>query len=251
MKLLRLSLAALLLVSVTFGQSKKQPTKKETPAPVALKTVADSISYAIGQNLYSNLKDPLIQLNLDVLIASLKDAAADKPLFGQEKTVQILTELSHKMQQRQMDEQAAAEQKRKEEMAPVIEKNKKEGEAFLEENKKKEGVITTASGLQYKILSKGTGEVSPKATDKVKVHYKGTLLDGKVFDSSYDRNELAEFPLNQVIKGWTEGLQLMHVGDKFQFFIPYNLAYGEMGRGEAIPPASVLTFEVELLDITK
>ncbi|MFA6599104.1 MAG: FKBP-type peptidyl-prolyl cis-trans isomerase [Ignavibacteriaceae bacterium] len=251
MKVLKLLVLTLMLFSVAFAQNKKQSTKKGTPAPVVLKTQADSISYAIGQNIYGSLKDPLIQINLDVLIASLKDAAVEKPLFPQEKTIQILTELNTKMQERQAAVQKAAEEKKKAEMAPMIEKNKKEGTAFLEENKKKEGVVTTASGLQYKILSKGTGEVSPKATDKVKVHYKGTLLDGKVFDSSYERNQPAEFPLNQVIKGWTEGLQLMHVGDKFQFFIPYELAYGEMGRGETIPPATVLTFEVELLDIVK
>jgi len=240
-----------LMFSVVFAQNKRKTAPKATPPPVVLKTLGDSVSYAIGQNIYGNLKDPLVQLNLDILIASLKDAAAEKPLFTQEKTIQILTELSSKMQERQAEQQKVAEEKKKAEMAPVLEKNKKEGSAFLDLNKTKEGVVTTASGLQYKILSKGTGNVSPKATDKVKVHYKGTLLDGKVFDSSYERNQPAEFPLNQVIKGWTEGLQLMHVGDKFQFFIPYDLAYGEMGRGETIPPATVLTFEVELLDIVK
>ncbi|MCK9211697.1 MAG: FKBP-type peptidyl-prolyl cis-trans isomerase [Ignavibacteriaceae bacterium] len=240
----------LILFSVAFAQNKKPSAKKEAPASVVLKTQGDSISYAIGQNIYSNLKDPMIQLNLNVLIASLKDAATEKSIFSQEKTTQVLTELNKKMQERQAALQKAAEEKKRADMAPIIEKNKKEGETFLEENKKKEGVITIASGLQYKIISKGTG-VSPKTTDKVKVHYKGTLLDGKVFDSSYDRNEPAVFQLTQVIKGWTEGLQLMQVGDKYQFFIPYDLAYGEMGRGETIPPATVLTFEVELLDIVK
>jgi len=251
MKVLKLLVLTVMLFSVAFAQNKKQSTKKTAPAPVVLKTQGDSISYAIGQNVFASLKDPLIQLNLDVLIASLKDASNEKPIFSEQKTMEVLTNLNKKMQERQAAVQKATEEKKKADMAPMIEKNKKEGTAFLEENKKKEGVITTASGLQYKILSKGTGEVSPKATDKVKVHYKGTLLDGKVFDSSYERNQPAEFPLNQVIKGWTEGLQLMHVGDKFQFFIPYELAYGEMGRGETIPPATVLTFEVELLDIVK
>ncbi len=250
MKVIKLFVLTLMIFSVAFAQSKKSSAKKETSAPVVLKTAGDSISYAIGQNIYANLKDPLVQLNLDVLIASLKDAANGKPILNEEKTMQCLTALNQKMQARQAEMQQLAEAKKKNEMAPVIEKNKKESETFLEENKKKEGVLTTESGLQYKILSKGNG-ASPKATDQVKVHYKGTLLDGKVFDSSYDRNEPATFPLNQVIKGWTEGLQLMQVGDKFQFFIPYNLAYGEMGRGETIPPATVLTFEVELLDIVK
>lgn len=249
MKVIKLLALTLMIFTIAFAQNKKQSTKKETP--VVLKTAGDSISYAIGQNIYASLKDPLIQLNLDVLIASLKDAANGKPILNEEKTMQCLTGLNQKMQERQAAAQKATEDKKQAEMSPVIEKNKKEGETFLEENKKKEGVVTTASGLQYKILSKGTGGILPKATDQVKVHYKGTLLDGKVFDSSYDRNEPATFPLNQVIKGWTEGLQLMQVGDKFQFFIPYNLAYGEMGRGETIPPATVLTFEVELLDIVK
>ncbi|MFA6980770.1 MAG: FKBP-type peptidyl-prolyl cis-trans isomerase [Ignavibacteriaceae bacterium] len=251
MKVIKLFALTLMIFSVAFAQNKKSSAKKGTQASVVLKTQGDSISYAIGQNIYANLKDPLVQLNLDVLIASLKDAANGKPILNEEKTMQCLTALNQKMQARQAEMQQLAEAKKKNEMAPVIEKNKKESETFLEENKKKEGIVTTASGLQYKILSKGTGDVLPKATDKVRVHYKGTLLDGKVFDSSYERNEPAEFPLNQVIKGWTEGLQLMHVGDKFQFFIPYNLGYGEMGRGETIPPATVLTFEVELLDIVK
>ncbi|MCK9426662.1 MAG: FKBP-type peptidyl-prolyl cis-trans isomerase [Ignavibacteriaceae bacterium] len=250
MKVIKLLALILMIYSVAFAQNKKQSAKKETPAPVVLKTAGDSISYAIGQNVFASLKDPLIQLNLDVLIASLKDAANGKPILTEEKTMQCLTALNQKMQERQAAVQKVSEEKKQTEIAPVIEKNKKEGEVFLEENKKKEGVLTTASGLQYKILSKGNG-ASPIATDQVKVHYKGTLLDGKLFDSSYDRNEPATFPLNQVIKGWTEGLQLMQVGDKFQFFIPYNLAYGEMGRGETIPPATVLTFEVELLDIVK
>jgi len=249
MKLMRIFIVLLLTISVVTAQTKKA-TNDKTAASVVLKTQGDSISYAIGQNIYGNLKDPGIQLNLNVLIESLKDAAKAKSILLQEQITKVLTALNTKMQERQMVQQKAEEEKKKAEMAPMIEKNKKEGEAFLAENKKKEGVVTTASGLQYKVITKGTG-ASPKATDQVKVHYKGTLLDGKVFDSSYDRNEPATFPLNQVIKGWTEGLQLMQVGDKYQFFIPYDLAYGEMGRGETIPPAAVLIFDVELLEIVK
>jgi FKBP-type peptidyl-prolyl cis-trans isomerase FklB len=240
----------LLTISVVFAQNKKPATKKAAES-VVLKTQGDSISYAIGQNIYGNLKDPAIQLNLNVLIESLKDASVEKSILPQDKIMQVLTALNTKMQEKQMAAMKAEEERKKAEMAPLIEKNKLEGSAFLAGNKKKEGVVTTESGLQYKIITKGTGGASPKATDQVKVHYKGTLLDGKVFDSSYDRNEPATFPLNQVIKGWTEGLQLMSVGDKYQFFIPYDLGYGEMGRGETIPPATVLTFEVELLDIVK
>jgi FKBP-type peptidyl-prolyl cis-trans isomerase len=122
------------------------------------------------------------------------------------------------------------------------------GKAFLEENGKKEGVTTTASGLQYKVIKAGTG-ARPKATDTVNVHYKGTFLDGKTFDSSYDRGQPISFPLNRVIPGWTEGVQLMPVGSTYEFYIPSNLAYGEAGAGGAIPPNSTLIFVVELLKI--
>ena len=122
------------------------------------------------------------------------------------------------------------------------------GKVFLEANGKKEGVTTTASGLQYKVIQPGSG-AQPKATDTVKVHYKGTFLDGKTFDSSYDRGEPISFRLNQVIAGWTEGVQLMPVGATYEFYIPSNLAYGERGAGGVIPPNSTLIFVVELLDI--
>ena len=123
-----------------------------------------------------------------------------------------------------------------------------EGQRFLEENAKKEGVVTTPSGLQYKVLDEGFGP-RPKATETVKVHYKGTLIDGTQFDSSYDRGEPISFPLNGVIRGWTEGVQLMPVGAKYEFYIPYNLAYGEKGAGGVIPPYATLVFVVELLGI--
>jgi len=122
------------------------------------------------------------------------------------------------------------------------------GQAFLAANAKKEGVVTTASGLQYKVLQAGTGP-RPKATDTVNVHYRGTFIDGKTFDSSYDRGEPISFGLNQVIRGWTEGVQLMPVGSKYEFYIPYNLAYGERGAGGAIPGYATLIFQVELLAI--
>ncbi len=127
-------------------------------------------------------------------------------------------------------------------------KAKEEGEKFLAENAKREGVKTTASGLQYEVLEATLGQ-KPKATDTVRVHYEGTLIDGTVFDSSYKRGESIAFPLNGVIKGWTEGLQLMSVGSKYKFFIPYQLAYGERGAGASIPPYAALIFTVELLGI--
>lgn len=130
----------------------------------------------------------------------------------------------------------------------LAEENFAKGQAFLAENAKKEGIVTTESGLQYEVLQPGTGTEHPKATSKVKVHYEGKLLDGTVFDSSYKRNEPIVFGLNQVIKGWTEGVQLMGVGEKTRFYIPSNLAYGKTGSGP-IPPAATLIFDVELLDI--
>jgi len=133
--------------------------------------------------------------------------------------------------------------------ATTPEENQAAGIAFLAENAKKPNIKTTVSGLQYEVLSKGTGTVSPAATDTIKVHYKGTTLDGTVFDSSYDRGAPASFPLNRVIAGWTEGVQLMKVGDKFRFYIPADLAYGSEGAGRLIAPNATLIFEVELIKI--
>ena len=255
MKPLKVVLIILLGLSVTFAQNKNQtkeksPSKSKAQSSVTLKTQGDSVSYAIGQNIFQNLTDPFLQMNFNVLIKSIQDAMNGKSDMTQEKVMEVLTALNKRGQERQAAMQKAEDEKKKTEMAPIIEKNKKNGEAFLAENKNKEGVKTTASGLQYKVLVSGTGP-SPKDTSKVKVHYAGKLLDGKEFDSSYKRNQPSEFPLNQVIKGLTEGLQLMHVGDKFEFYIPYQLAYGEEGRGETIPPASVLIFEIELIEIVK
>ena len=251
MKLMRIFLILLLTISAVTAQN-KNTTKEKTAASVVLKTQGDSISYAIGQNIYGNLKDPGIQLNLNVLIESLKDASKTKSVLTQDEIMKVLTALNSRMQERQMAQQKQEEEKRKVELGPVIEKNKKESELFLEANKKKEGVITTASGLQYKVLVAGPGTgPTPKDESTLKVNYRGTTLDGNEFDSSYKRNQPYEFPLNQMILGWREAIQLMHVGDKYELYIPYQLAYGEEGRGEVIPPASVLIFEVELLEIVK
>lgn len=255
MKPLKIVIIILLGLSVTFAQNKNQtkeksPSKMKAQSSVTLKTQGDSVSYAIGQNIYQNLTDPFLQMNFNVLIKSIQDAMDGKSDMTKEKVMEVLTALNKKGQERQAAMQKAENEKKKAEMVPIIEKNKKDGETFLTENKNKEGVKATASGLQYKVLVSGTGP-SPKDTSKVKVHYAGKLLDGKEFDSSYKRGEPAVFPLNQVIKGWTEALLLMHVGDKWELYIPYQLAYGEEGKGETIPPASVLIFEVELLDIVK
>ena len=178
-----------------------------------------------------------IKANTDLLIKGLRDGLAGQQLLTDE-------EMQATMQAFQQQVQAQQEAKQKE----IGEKNKMEGEAFLTKNKARQGVKATASGLQYEVLTEGTGP-QPKATDTVTVNYKGTLMDGTVFDSSYDRGQPATFVLNQVIPGWTEGVQLMKVGSKYKFYIPAALGYGERGAGGVIGPNAPLVFEVELLSI--
>ncbi|MDF1612965.1 MAG: FKBP-type peptidyl-prolyl cis-trans isomerase [Stygiobacter sp.] len=254
MKYLKIFLILVISVSVINAQKKESQKKsnqsQKEKAMFVIKTEDDSVSYSIGQNIAMNLKDPNMKINFDGVIAGMKDYLEGKSTLSQEEMQRVMTKFNDKMMAVRSEQMKKEQEKKMAELAPVIEKNKKEGAAFLEENKKKEGVQVTASGLQYKVITMGTGQ-KPTETSTVKVHYKGTLIDGKEFDSSYKRNQPAEFPLNQVIKGWTEGLQLMPVGSKFEFYIPYDLAYGEEGREPVIPPASVLIFEVELLDIVK
>jgi len=208
--------------------------QKGKSTPVELKTAIDSVNYAYGFNFASSLKRVMDKdLNVDLFIAGLRtalDGAA--PKIAPEKATEYFNTYSTNIS------------------TPRAEANwKVDNGAFLETNKKRAGVTTTASGLQYEVISSGTGTVTPKATDKVEVHYTGLLIDGQVFDSSVKRNQTATFGLNQVIPGWTEGLQFMKVGDKFRFFIPYNLAYGEQARGAIIKGFSTLIFEVELFRI--
>jgi FKBP-type peptidyl-prolyl cis-trans isomerase FkpA/FKBP-type peptidyl-prolyl cis-trans isomerase FklB len=191
-------------------------------------------SYAIGQQIAQSFKAQNLDVDVDVLAKSIKDGLAGKPALSNEEMTQAMMKLQTSMIEKQ--KQAG-------------EKNKNEGSAYLEANKKKEGVKTTASGLQYKVLKEGKGP-SPKKTDTVVVNYKGSLINGQEFDSSYKRGEPAEFPVNAVIPGWTEALQMMKVGEKRELVIPSNLAYGEQGR-PGIPPNSVLVFEVELMNIKK
>jgi FKBP-type peptidyl-prolyl cis-trans isomerase FklB len=198
-----------------------------------LKDQKDKVSYSIGLNVGFNLSKQKVPVNADALSAGVKDALAGKPQMTETEVRETMTAFEKDM----MEKQKAAG-----------EKNAAEGAKFLEENKKKEGVKTTASGLQYKSLKEGSGP-QPKATDTVTVNYRGTLTDGTEFDSSYKRGEPATFPLNGVIKGWTEGLQLMKKGSKYQFVIPAALAYGERSPGAGIPANSVLVFEVELLEV--
>jgi FKBP-type peptidyl-prolyl cis-trans isomerase FklB len=205
-----------------------------------LKTQKDKVSYVIGLDMGNSLKKNMVDVDTEILIRGLKDALSGaNPLMTEQEMKETIMALQKDLQAKQQ-EQAKA----------LAEKNKKEGETFLAENKKKRGVITMPSGLQYKILANGKGQ-SPKATDTVTVNYKGTLVDGTEFDSSYKRGQPATFTVNGVIPGWTEALQLMKEGSKWQLFVPSNLAYGERGAGGAVGPNAVLIFEVELISIKK
>ncbi len=205
---------------------------------VTLKTQKDKVSYSMGLNLGKSLMRQPFEVDMDIFLRGFNDAVHKrKPLMTDQEMRE--TEIAF---QKEMGEKQAQM------MKAVAEKNKKEGETFLAENKKKEGVKNLPSGLQYKVITEGKG-ASPKATDTVTVNYKGTLIDGTEFDSSYKRGQPATFPVNGVIKGWTEALQLMKTGSKWQLFIPSDLAYGDKGAGPQIGPNAVLIFEVELLSI--
>ena len=206
----------------------------------SLKTAADSVSYAIGISTGAGYKENLKTLpgdpaNVDDLIAGFIQA-----IKGDSSAMKMTPQAAQAYVQTYFMEASARDAK----------KTKEEGEKFLAENKSKKDVFTTESGLQYQVVTEGTGD-KPTATDKVKVHYTGTLLDGTKFDSSVDRGEPMEFPVNGVIKGWTEVLQLMPVGSKYIVWIPSDLAYGERGAGQDIKPNSTLKFEIELLEIVK
>ena len=193
-------------------------------------------SYAIGYDVGARMVKDNLDLDMDSFIAAVEDAlnGVDSKL-NPEETQTAMQNLMTSLQKKRQD--LAAE-------------NKKKGEEFLSQNKKKEGVITTSSGLQYRIISKGDSAIKPKSDDTVKVHYAGKFIDGKEFDSSYKRKEPAQFKADKVIRGWTEGLQLMSVGSKYEFFIPSELGYGP-NDNQAIPGNSVLIFEVELIEIVK
>ncbi|GAB4344251.1 MAG: FKBP-type peptidyl-prolyl cis-trans isomerase [Desulfobulbaceae bacterium] len=214
------------------------PAMAEEKKKTELTTDAQKLSYALGMDLGAYFKTLGEDLDLDVLYKGLVDSyKGNEPLLTKEETAQVQQEFARKQQEKQIKQ-----------TLDMITKNNKAANDFLQENAKKEGVKTTESGLQYKVLTQGDGP-RPKAEDTVKVHYRGTLLDGSEFDSSYSRNEPAVFPLNQVIPGWTEAVQLMNVGSKYQLFLPPNLAYGDRGAPPVIEPGSMLIFEVELLGI--
>ncbi len=202
------------------------------------KNETDKLSYAIGMSISSSLKrtEKDVALNYAIIIQAIKDASGGKePLLSQEEMGKALSAFQTKMRDKAMQAQQA---------------QAAAGKTYLETNKKKEGVKVTESGLQYKVITQGTGP-KPTKEDKVRVHYKGTFIDGKEFDSSIKRGTPAEFPVTGVIPGWTEALLLMNTGSKWQLAIPFNLAYGPRGKSPTIPPNSTLLFDVELLEIVK
>ena len=203
-----------------------------------LMTTQDSVSYAIGMNIGKNFKAQKVEVSVDAVAQGIRDILdSAKVKMTDEQVMACMTAFQQKMTAKQQEEAAKAGVQ-----------NRKDGEAFLAANKSKTGVQTTASGLQYKVVKMGNGP-KPTPDQTVTVNYKGTTIDGKEFDSSYKRGEPAEFGVTQVIPGWIEGIQLMPVGSKFEFYIPANLAYGDRGAGETIPPGSTLIFEVELLSV--
>jgi len=216
---------------VVQSEAAKAPASQ--PGGDAFKSDKERVSYSLGMRLASGMKTQDLDLDIDMLAQAMKDVmAGKKTLLNEQEAKQVFTDWSTRMQ--------GEFQKKQAELVA-------EGKKFLEENKTKEGVKTTASGLQYKVIKSGSG-ASPKANDKVTFHYKGTFIDGKQFDSSIERGQPLTLDLNRMIKGWTEALQLMKVGDKWQLFVPSDLAYGPAGR-QNIPPNATLIFEVELLGI--
>ena len=214
-----------------------------------LETELDSVSYAVGLSMSGQLKSNFSEVNKSILAQGIRNGLDSTNLLIDAKDMQeVLSSYFKKKQQAQMEEQQAAASKAAE---AKFGENKKAGEDFLEANKSKKGVQTTESGIQYIILKEGSGEKPAGPMTKVKVHYQGTNIEGNIFDSSVDRGTPATFGLNQVIKGWTEGVQLMNEGAKYKFFIPQELAYGAQQKGENIKPFSTLIFEIELLEVLK
>ena len=223
----------------TQAPAAKHPaTASKTAAPLALKTQKDKFSYALGMKMGANLQRQSVPVDATILARGLKDGlAGGKTLLTDAEAQAAITAVQDEMRKQQQEK-----------MKQAGEVNKKEGTDFLAANKGKDGVVTQPSGLQYKILTEGKGP-KPTASDSVVCNYRGTLINGTEFDSSYKRGQPATFPVGGVIKGWTEALQLMPVGSKWQLFIPPDLAYGERGAGADIGPDSTLIFEVELLSI--
>lgn len=239
---IKLSLVAASILALTACNKQAEEAK---PVEVKLETELQQQAYGIGASVGNFLQKDLadkktlgVELDQALLMRGFTDALAGEAKLDEAKIREVLTALDSSVREKQTEKAKLAG-----------EKNKAEGEKYLAENAKKDGVTVTESGLQYEVITVAEGD-KPVATDVVKVHYKGTLLDGTEFDSSFKRNEPATFPLNGVIPGWTEGVQLMNVGSKYKFTIPSQLAYGERDMG-SIPANSTLVFEVELLEIQK
>jgi len=236
--------SCIIFLGVVFLNSQEKQIKSENPAgttnTTTLETQKDKVSYIIGWDIGNNLKRQSIDVNFNALTKGLKNAlSGTKPLLTENEMQEVMSNFQKEMQTKQ------TEMRKK-----IADKNKKEGEEFLAKNKTNKNVITLPSGLQYKVIKEGTGE-RPQITDTVTVHYRGTLIDGTEFDSSYKRGQPATFPVNGVIKGWTEALQLMKTGSRWELYIPSELAYGQQGAGQNIGPNCVLIFDVELLSIEK
>jgi FKBP-type peptidyl-prolyl cis-trans isomerase FklB len=226
MKRLLFLLVAMLL-AVPAAATEQQP----------LESTKDRFSYALGQQLGGDLKTGGVDIDPDLLAAGVRDALAGTPRMSEEEVAMAMETLQMEMMAKHMAEQQQ-----------LAEKNLTEGKAFLEANAKKKGVQTTPSGLQYQIIAQGKGK-TPGPDDEVTVHYRGSLVDGTQFDSSYERGEPVTFPVSGVIPGWTEALQLMKEGAKFKIFLPSELAYGERGAGQVIGPNATLIFDVELISV--
>jgi FKBP-type peptidyl-prolyl cis-trans isomerase len=225
------------------AQAVPTPTPDPEPVKPMLKTFADTVSYVQGAYIANQIKNAEVsesfKLSIEKIQLGMSELDAGEVRFDEAQQQKILAKYQNEL------EEAFKKQNEAKQAA-----NRKAGEDFLKANSTKEGVMTTASGLQYKVLEAGTG-ATPLASDRVEVHYEGRLIDGTVFDSSYKRGEPATFGVGQVISGWTEGLQLMKEGAKYQFFIPAKLAYGDRGAGAKIAPGATLIFDVELLKVIK
>ncbi len=233
--------AGLLAGSAHAQDAKKAAAPAAAPAPVGLQSTQQKASYGLGLSLGKNFKAQGVDLDVELMVRGLRD--------GLTGAASLLTDEQIEQALQVFQQELIAKQE--EQTKVMAQESKKVGAAFLAENAKKPGVKATASGLQYKVVTEGTGPL-PKETEVVKVHYRGTLTDGTVFDSSYERGEPATFPVNRVIKGWIEALQLMKVGSKWQVAIPAEMAYGESPPpGSPIPPNAVLLFDIELLGIEK
>lgn len=224
-----------------FSEDPNQVETDEKQSKHGFETLDDRFSYAYGADLAEKFKEEGIELNVDILAIAMKDAYRGGEMKMPDDEIAATLDLYQKVHTK----------KKEAERAIIGKKNKKEGEVFLAENAGKEGVIVTKSGLQYKVITKGNGDYTPTENDEVTVHYRGTFVDGTEFDSTYQRNEPYRVKVKQLIPGWIEALKMMSEGDKWELYIPADIAYGERGSGNYVGPNATLIFEVELLDIEK